>query len=263
MAKQVIDYIRQPDVMDNQSLDHLINVVEKYPYYHAARIMMLRTMYQLHDNRFDRQLKLAAAYLPSRATLFQMFESQHVKPDNPGKRQSHAQSAAENSAGERTEVLIDDFLNTMPEESHQQQPRVIDATTDYMAYLMQQEGMNAGTVDSGDYGIPEKQESGDLIDQFLNENQGHFELHDDPEAPVLEPEPQNAENYAPSGILTEAMAHIYIKQGKYDKAIEILRRISLKNPKKNRYFADQIRFLGKLIINQKALERSQLTIHNA
>lgn len=48
------------------------------------------------------------------------------------------------------------------------------------------------------------------------------------------------------------MARIYIKQGKYDKAIEIIRRISLKYPKKNRYFADQIRFLEKLIINQQS-----------
>ena len=51
--------------------------------------------------------------------------------------------------------------------------------------------------------------------------------------------------------LTETLAKIYIKQGRYAKAIEIIRKLSLKNPKKNRYFADQIRFLEKLIINNK------------
>ena len=50
---------------------------------------------------------------------------------------------------------------------------------------------------------------------------------------------------------TETLAHIYIKQGKYSKAIEIIRRLSLNYPKKNRYFADQIRFLEKLIINER------------
>jgi hypothetical protein len=45
------------------------------------------------------------------------------------------------------------------------------------------------------------------------------------------------------------LARIYIKQGRYSKALEIIRRLSLENPKKNAYFADQIRFLEKLIVN--------------
>ena len=51
--------------------------------------------------------------------------------------------------------------------------------------------------------------------------------------------------------LTESLAHIYIKQRKYQRALEIIKCISLKNPEKNIYFADQIRFLEKLIINVK------------
>ena len=50
---------------------------------------------------------------------------------------------------------------------------------------------------------------------------------------------------------TESLAHIYIKQRKYERALEIIKCISLKNPEKNIYFADQIRFLEKLIINVK------------
>ncbi|MBQ4524467.1 MAG: tetratricopeptide repeat protein, partial [Bacteroidaceae bacterium] len=38
-------------------------------------------------------------------------------------------------------------------------------------------------------------------------------------------------------------------QHRYAKALEIIRRLSLKYPKKNAYFADQIRFLEKLVIN--------------
>ena len=51
------------------------------------------------------------------------------------------------------------------------------------------------------------------------------------------------------GYFTETLAKIYIKQHRYAKALEIIRRLSLKYPKKNAYFADQIRFLEKLIIN--------------
>ena len=47
---------------------------------------------------------------------------------------------------------------------------------------------------------------------------------------------------------TETLARIYIKQRRYSKALEIIKRLSLNYPKKNAYFADQIRFLEKLII---------------
>ena len=51
---------------------------------------------------------------------------------------------------------------------------------------------------------------------------------------------------------TETLAKIYVKQGKYSKAIEIIKKLNLKYPKKNVYFVDQIRFLEKLIINTKS-----------
>ncbi|MBO7472247.1 MAG: hypothetical protein J6T78_10380, partial [Bacteroidaceae bacterium] len=64
-------------------------------------------------------------------------------------------------------------------------------------------------------------------------------------------ESQKSQNDENNEILTEIMAGIYIKQGKYENAVKIIRQLSLKYPKKNRYFADQIRFLEKLIINNK------------
>ncbi|MDE6338467.1 MAG: hypothetical protein K2K97_01605, partial [Muribaculaceae bacterium] len=47
--------------------------------------------------------------------------------------------------------------------------------------------------------------------------------------------------------LSESLAKIMIKNGNYQKALEIITEISLNNPKKSVYFADQIRFLKKLI----------------
>lgn len=42
------------------------------------------------------------------------------------------------------------------------------------------------------------------------------------------------------GLASESLAEIYIKQGKYDKAIEMYRKLSLRNPQKNAYFARKI-----------------------
>ena len=52
------------------------------------------------------------------------------------------------------------------------------------------------------------------------------------------------------GFLTLTLAKIYIRQQRYEKALEIMRKVNLNNPKKSAYFADQIRFLQKLIVNK-------------
>ncbi|XZF15296.1 hypothetical protein ACTHGU_04100 [Chitinophagaceae bacterium MMS25-I14] len=42
------------------------------------------------------------------------------------------------------------------------------------------------------------------------------------------------------GLISESLAEILIKQGKYDKAIDMYRKLSLRNPQKNTYFAQKI-----------------------
>lgn len=56
---------------------------------------------------------------------------------------------------------------------------------------------------------------------------------------------------APDGLLSESLAKIYIKTRRYEQAYEILNGLSLRFPEKSRYFADQLRFLRKLILNER------------
>lgn len=75
--------------------------------------------------------------------------------------------------------------------------------------------------------------------------------HETPEEDDETPVTPSAEELDDS-CFTETLAKIYIKQHRYDKALEIIKKLSLNYPKKNAYFADQIRFLEKLIINAKS-----------
>ena len=52
-------------------------------------------------------------------------------------------------------------------------------------------------------------------------------------------------------IYTESMVNIYIKQGRFQQALEILRKISLNNPKKSSNFAAQINLLEIILNGQK------------
>ena len=89
-----------------------------------------------------------------------------------------------------------------------------------------------------------------LIDSFINNDKGKIVLNETPTLkPELEEDTTETQNEVEQGYFTETFARIYIKQGNYSKALEIIQQLSLDNPKKNIYFADQIRFLQKLIIN--------------
>jgi tetratricopeptide (TPR) repeat protein len=88
----------------------------------------------------------------------------------------------------------------------------------------------------------------DLIDDFIEKNRGkqRFEISDIDEKDFVSPEFSDEEEE----VYTESMVNIYIKQGRYQQALEILRKICLNNPKKSSNFASQINLL-EIITNNK------------
>lgn len=53
------------------------------------------------------------------------------------------------------------------------------------------------------------------------------------------------------GIFTETLARIYIKQGKYERAYQIIDRLYKQHPQKSAFYIDQLRFLEKQMLNEK------------
>lgn len=74
-----------------------------------------------------------------------------------------------------------------------------------------------------------------VIDSFLSKTP----------PPRIKPKKEAKADDKPS--LTESFAKILIKNGNYQRALEIITEISLNNPEKSIYFADQIRFLKKIV----------------
>jgi pentatricopeptide repeat protein len=85
---------------------------------------------------------------------------------------------------------------------------------------------------------------GDLIDAFINNGKGRIVLQDEVE---YVPEPQNDEEQdIGDEYMTETLAGIYIKQGRFEKALEIFNKLD-EMGKKSPFHDDQLRFLKKLI----------------
>lgn len=244
---ELTELIQHPETMDKETLYDLRSLIALHPYHQVARLLMLKNLYLLHDSSFDEELRRASLYLTDRATLFNLIEAAHYRLRRPEKK---AEPEPERK-GDRTISLIDDFLKTLPEEEGQKvkrKPTPADAAVDYVSYLMEVEG-----EEEAEKAEMPQMRGQELIDNFINNEGGKIQLQDEPE---YFPEPQEAtstegEEKPDSGYFTETLAKIYIKQGRYERAMEIIRQLNLNYPKKNVYFADQMRFLEKLILNNK------------
>ena len=243
MRRRLTEYIRKPDTLDAHAIADLREQLQRTPCCHAARILLLHALYRMHDPSFDEELRRSAVLLPSRQSIFRLTEEKHYTSEQHKLRFDYDLNEKEET-GDRTETLIDSFLNTLPEETRTQ-PRAVDATQDYIGFLMQH-------ADEADipHTMPTVDNEG-IIDEFLQQGDQRIVIQNQPAGETAAEAPQNDAEDDENEILTERLAHIYIKQGKFEKAIEIIQRLSLKYPKKNRYFAVQIRFLGKLVINNK------------
>ena len=243
--------INHPERMDRETLYELRSLVALHPYFQAARLLMLRNMYILHDQAFDEELRRAAVYITDRKALFNLVEAAHYKIRYKDTQKKENQTGTEKE-GNRTISLIDRFLDAQPEKDEKEKktkrkPTPADAAIDYVAYLLETESSEDRQPEAA-----AQMNGQELIDNFINKEGGRIELKENPEylPAISQPGTDSAKN-EDEGYFTETLARIYIKQGRYAKALEIIKRLNLNYPKKNVYFADQIRFLEKLIINNK------------
>ena len=225
-------YIAHPERLDRDTLYELRLLVGKYPYFDVARLLMLKNLYLLHDIEFGREMRKSALYLKSRWPLFELMSGY-------GSAEEY-ETPCEDISVDRTMSLIDAFLNTLPAESVSLEAEGAAAVDYVSAYLKDDPPAEDVPALRGQELIDEFLSGGNerIAFDFRNENAAE-------EKPAFEPERE--EVVEENSSFTETLAGIYIKQGKYEKALEIIKRLCLEYPNKNRYFADQIRFLEKII----------------
>lgn len=239
----ITQLIDKQDKLNSMTLRELRNLTDRYPFYHSARLLYIANLYELHDPTLSDQLTKASLLVPDRTVLFNMIEGQNYQLE----KNKSTEVETENDDN-RTISLIDDFLSNIKEDADQDEnkphsvPTIADLTNDYAAFLQMQDDMNPGEQDNSG--------QQDIIDSFINANQGkqRFELNDNQDEPIG-PQQKNEEEF--EDVFNENIVNIYIKQGRYQQALEILKSICLNNPEKSANFASQMRLLQIVVNNNK------------
>lgn len=152
-----------------------------------------------------------------------------------------------------TDSAIDTFLDTYgrtsPEEDALLERLIFNPVPEYADLLEDSEAQSAPST---------AQDA--MIDAFLRREE---EVPTPPEMPApeeprgAEPAPQPEAATAPESAatpadssLSESLARIFIGRGSYGRALEIISDLAARFPEKNPFYADQIRYLQKLVTLQ-------------
>lgn len=253
---QIYAWMDDSSSLTTDTLEELRLEVSKYPYFQPLWFLYLKNLYQVKDKQFFSVLEAASVNVADRKKLFyylSMVEGlwNHVY-------QHYATLKQDDSHQEQSDTisLIDSFLSEFSPELLEQKPhvtaekkaRLVAATTDYASLLLSDEQLETSDAQFEHHG---------LIDSFItyaddsDTMRKQFNAENDASEETIQLLNQEMDILDEEDLLTESLAKIYIKQKRYYKAIEIIRKLSLKYPEKSIYFADQIRFLETLITNIK------------
>ena len=239
--------VSEPDIEEFRDL------TLRYPYFQGAIFIYLKALYNYSPpENYETELERISINIKDRRALFYYIFSEEYD-------QFFAETGKKEIPEDKTNILLNAFFESRGESDVDDMELEYNishaslATTDYITYIQSQNIHLDKTENTSQL------KHQDIIDSFITkskEGEIHIQIEKDgesykEEAVIANEENKNKDELNEDVFFTETLAKIYIKQKKYEKAYKIIKHLSLNYPKKNIYFADQLSFLEKLIINSK------------
>ena len=249
-ANELIEIMKGKIPFNRETLSDLSELIEEFPYFQTAHLLHTLNLQANRDTRFPARVAETACYVSDRRKFFYWVEKDFFSSSL-----SELAEKNEDSSLNTPFDLIDFFLSEKEEKIKKgpsphtnTEPQLI--STDYISYFLSEKTENQESLEV----VPMQHQ--DTIDKFLSENEKtpiKIQLKDT-EDKKEEMSDFDLEEVSEDSFFSETLAKIYLKQKKYEKALEIIRKLNLIYPEKSIYFADQIRFLEKVIINANKIK---------
>ena len=275
---ELYSYLRDPRQLSAETLEPIRQLSEAYPYCSTFTFLYLYNLSVAEDVRYASELRRLAVLLPDRERLFRLVEGDRLSAELPEPEEPATDSFD----------LIDHFLDAAL-TSGEDLPTGLQLETaalreEYFAgeeELSETAALSALLPERAPAAPSASAASSPLEDALRTSSveapstasaatasiaSAATSLGAEPTAPSVRASSPQPSPSAPSetharpsleaeleeSLLSETLSKIYIQQQHYDKALRIIRALSLNYPEKNRFFADQIRFLERLIANNKS-----------
>ena len=220
----------------------------KYPYFVVPQLSALKEAAEMTQKERQKMLAAVAVRVGDREELASI-----IGEDLP----DFVEFYPDSQQPVTTTSVIDSFLDTFApvgsKETELLSKVLFSDTPDYASQFLKESADEVTPSDEIEMTEEER-----MIERFIAKDKAP--LAENPSKKEVKPESEkltNKEDVAEivlqepdNSSLTESFARVMIKNGNYRKALQIITELSLNNPEKSIYFADQMRFLKKLIINE-------------
>ncbi|WP_435414628.1 hypothetical protein [Polaribacter aestuariivivens] len=224
----------------------LKSIVEKYPYFQAARALYLKGLKNQDSFKYNNELKITAAFTTDRTVLFDFITSNDF---NDKKEDIHQQISnkifEEKSLTEPKKEIatpskkvekLNEKITQIKSELKVGQPIAFNVSESHSFNEWLQLSAKKPIVREKIKPIKTTFKKEELINKFIESNPKIEPLPKDKNLVV--PVKKNEQNEA---LMTETLAKVYLEQKKYNNAMQAYRILSLKYPEKSGFFADQIK----------------------
>jgi hypothetical protein len=245
--ENIITFVQDPARLDQSSLGELEALLEAYPWFQTAHLLVAKNHHNIDSIKFHEVLRDAAAYAGDRTILYHLIntparEKGHSLIETPDKAPEDSPDLTGSKVRPRQDAGPPAMGRDTPEPEEAYQLREDSTTTETSpleAYTF------TGWFDhfrSAQQKEPAKTRQEELIDKFIRESPviprgGDYTSSD---RDLSEPGSVDSDS-----LMTETLARIYEKQGLLRKAIYAYEKLSLKYPEKSSYFATQINRLKR------------------
>ena len=292
--EKILLCINDFNLLDASTLTDLQKTIEKYPYFQTGQLLYFINLYKENNQLYNLQLKFAAAYASDRTLLHKLVNdfnkqkkentelSNVLNSNQINKIDSDETNKIFITANtiEKEEIKIEvaeipvikDFElekvenNKTIEEIKVEEPKnkeslstkeiLINLKNKLLKIEAEKKEFQSKAYHYEDYKFLTKEEkqkrNREIIDKFISTNPSITRNNKDFKTPEYI---EKQEELVIEDVATETFANIFIKQKRFDKAIEIYNKLILKFPEKSSYFAVQIENLKIENLNQQNINK--------
>ncbi|MDE5845252.1 MAG: hypothetical protein K2H44_07710 [Muribaculaceae bacterium] len=240
--KEFLTELENESIPSSEAIEGVRSLMAKYPFFELPLALLLKNypaLFEDDEALRNEALKTVAAKSSDPEVFFKM-----QTPDAEVFENFYPKEEKETMS---TGDAIDEFLNTYgeedPGESALLERLIFNPVGDWSTRLEIDEHQAEPKIEAPQ---PVQQ------DETLERIGSYISAHPDSSRMTKQRRDKKATTQpAADTLLSQSLAKIYVKQHRYDKAYEIISQLSLNYPEKSCYFADQLRFLKKLMITQQ------------